>query len=109
MCFKRKICACVFLTFWKSSIHLPILPIFLTCLNEITARPQLCNFPLIKDKSSVRPPLTAKNTLFFCILCGRGDLSSSLITTAWRQLYLKTWRHLLIIMREPGLVQHVLH
>ena len=28
MCFKREICACVFLTFWKSSIHLSILPNF---------------------------------------------------------------------------------
>ena len=80
MCFKRKICSCVFLTFWKSSIHLPILPNFLTCLNEISARPQLYNFPLSKDKSSVHPPLTAKNTLFFCILCGKGELSSSDLT-----------------------------
>ena len=32
---------------------------------------------LSKDKSSARPLLTVKNTLFFCILCGRGGLPSS--------------------------------
>ena len=51
--------------------------IFLTCLNKIPARPQLYNFVLNKDKLSARPPLTTKNTLFFCILYGRGDLPSS--------------------------------
>ena len=77
MCFKREIYSCVFLNFWKSSIHLPILHNFLNCLNEIPARPQLCNFVLIKDKLSARPPLTTKNTLFFYILCGGGGLPSS--------------------------------
>ena len=46
-------------------------------LNEIKLIPHQYKRLLNKDKSSARPPLTVKNTLFFCILCGRGGFTSS--------------------------------
>ena len=46
-------------------------------LNEIKLIPHQYKRLLNKDKLSARPPLTTKNTLFFCILCARGDLPSS--------------------------------
>ena len=46
-------------------------------LNEMKLIPYQCKNPLNKDKSSACPHLTAKNTLFFCILCARGGLPSS--------------------------------
>ena len=46
-------------------------------LNEIKLIPHQYKRLLNKDKSSARPLLNVKNTLFFCILCGRGGLPSS--------------------------------
>ena len=73
------VCKCMLL-FGKVAYICLFCLIFLTCLNEIPAQPQLCNFPLSNDKLSARPPLTEESTLFFCILCGRGDLPSSTMT-----------------------------
>ena len=77
MRFKRENCSCVFLTFWKSSIHSVIPLSFLSCLNEIPARPQLRKNALNKDILTAWALLTVKNTLFFGVLCGRGGLPSS--------------------------------
>ena len=46
-------------------------------LNEIKLIPHQYKRFLNKDKSSARPLLIVKNTLFFCILCGRGGFTSS--------------------------------
>ena len=46
-------------------------------LNEIKLIPYQYKQLLNKDKSSARPLLNVKNTLFFCILCGRADFTSS--------------------------------
>ena len=51
--------------------------IFLSCLNEIPARPELCNFPLSKVISSAWAPWQWKTVSFFCVLCGREGLPSS--------------------------------
>ena len=53
--------------------------ILLSCLNEIPARPQLRKNALSKDILNAWALLIVKNTLFFGVLCGRGDLPSSLI------------------------------
>ena len=46
-------------------------------LHEIKLIPYQYKRLLNKDKSSARPLLTVKNTLFFYILCHRGILYSS--------------------------------
>ena len=70
MRFKRENCSCVFLTFWKSRIHSVILLSFLSCLNEIPARPQLRKNALSKDILTAWALLTVKNTFFlvFCVV-----------------------------------------
>ena len=46
-------------------------------LNKIKFILHQCKCLLSKDILSVWALLTVKNTLFFCVLCGRGDLPSS--------------------------------
>ena len=66
MYFKRKICSCVFFSLFGKVAYICLFClIFKACLNKIPARPQLCNFPLSKDKLPARPPANRENTLFF--------------------------------------------